>query len=405
MTFMRWLIVLLASNVVGCARLQARRNNDVRSGYTVVLGQVRSADAPSGQRWAVLYKKGRHGWVRYSQFTFTRTWSFEFLCNAGTYRLVAFVDVDGDGKLGPAEPRVESDKLIEVAPGRHITNLHVSLAHGLKPVDFPVELPDPDRAFARHLVDLHVGDVASLDDARFGAEAGQLGYWQTAEFVKRHGMGISFLQPWEPGKTPVLFVHGAEGHPSEFTDFINGLDRTRFQPWVLSYASGAPLQVSSLMAQQLLEQLRERHHFESLHVVAHSMGGLLARDFITQLSHSAASRYVSTFVTFSSPWGGVAMAKVGVESAPSFVASWADVATDSDFLTTALERPLLARHYLFFSFEGGNGTDGVIALSSLLEERAQQQASLVYGFPATHTSILKNPSAVKLLNDVLLENE
>lgn len=402
---MRWLLVLMALNVVGCARFQARRNNDVRSGYTVVLGQVRADDAPSGQRWVVLYKKGRDGWVRYSQFPFLKTWSFEYLCRAGTYRMVAFVDVDGDRKLGPAEPRVESEKSIDVQPGRHITNVQLTLARDLKPLDFPVELPDPENTYARHLVNLHVGDVAALDNPRFASEAGQLGYWQTAEFVKRHGMGISFLQPYDPKKTPVLFVHGAQGHPSEFTDFINGLDRTRFQPWVLSYASGAPLQVSSLMTQQLLEQLHDRYHFDSMHVVAHSMGGLLARDFVTQLSNSAASRYVSTFVTFSSPWGGVAMAKVGVESAPSFVASWADVATDSEFLTTALERPLLARHYLFFSFEGGTGTDGVIALSSQLEERVQQQASLVYGFPATHTSILKSPSAVKMLNEVLLENE
>ena len=84
---------------------------------------------------------------------------------------------------------------------------------------------------------------------------------------------------------------------------------------------------------------------------------------------------------------------------------WADVAVDSEFLTTMLERPLLPKHYLFFSFEGGSGTDGVVAISSQLDDGVQKQASRVFGVASTHTGILVNPEAAKMLNDVLLSNE
>lgn len=404
MARMRLLLLAVAVSLTGCF-LRAR-NVEERSGYTTMFGQVHAeADAPKGARWLVLYKKGRSGWVRYSQLSFTSTRRFEFLCKAGSYRAVAFIDVDDNRRLDAHEPRVQSDGAIDVLAGRPVIDLELTVGHALDPIDLPVELPDPDRTFARHLINLRLGDQASIDDPRFAAEAGALGYWQTAEFTKRYGMGISFLEPYDPKKTPVLFVHGARGHPGEFTTFIKALDARRFQAWVLSYPSGASLSFNSWLAQELLEALHERYRFESLHVVAHSMGGLLARDFVTQLSSTVTGRYVNTLVTFSTPWGGVAAAKYGLDSAPSVVSSWADVAVDSEFLTTMLERPLLPRHYLFFSYEGGTGSDGVIALSSQLEDGVQQQATKVYGFASTHTSILVNPEAAKMLNDVLLANE
>ncbi|MGV3622943.1 MAG: esterase/lipase family protein [Archangium sp.] len=382
------------------------RNVEERSGYTTVYGTVRAhPETPAGTRWVVLFKKGRSGWARYSQIRFSDVRSFEFLCKAGVYRLVAFVDVDGNNRLDDTEPRVEAAEVIDVQAGNPVIDVRLELEHALTKLDLPIELPDPDQLRMRGVVQLHVGDAANIDDARFNAEAGELGYWQTAEFTKRYGVGISFLEPYDPKKTPVLFIHGARGHPSEFTHFIKALDRKHFQAWVLSYPSGASLSFNSSMAQEMLETLWNRHHFESMHVVAHSMGGLLARDIVTQLASSPTGRYVNTLVTFSTPWGGVVAAKYGVEAAPSVVSSWNDVAVDSEFLNTMLERPLLPKHYLFFSFEGGTGTDGVVAISSQLQDDVQKQASKVFGFASTHTGILTNPEAATMLNDVLLTNE
>lgn len=401
---MRRPLVLCLLLLSGCF-LRAR-NVEERSGYSTVYGTVRAQPGvPEGTRWVVLFKKGRSGWVRYSQIRFSDVRSFEFLCRGGVYRLVAFVDVDGNHKLDDGEPRVEAADPIEVLPGKPIIDVRLELGHALTRLELPVVLPHPDQLNMRGVVQLRLGDLATIDDARFGAEAGELGYWQTAEFTKRYGVGISFLEPYDPGKTPVLFIHGARGHPSEFTTFIKALDRSRFQAWVLSYPSGASLSFNSSMAQEMLETLWNRHHFESLHVVAHSMGGLLARDIVTQLASAPTGRYVNTLVTFSTPWGGVAAAKYGVDAAPSVVSSWADVAVDSEFLTTMLERPLLPKHYLFFGYEGGAGTDGVVAISSQLHDDVQKQASKVFGFSSTHTGILLNPEAAKMLNDVLLANE
>lgn len=401
---MRLLLLVIAMSLTGCF-LRAR-NVEERSGYSTVYGTVRAQQGtPEGNRWVVLFKKGRSGWVRYSQIRFSDSRSFEFLCKGGVYRLVAFVDVDGNNRLDDHEPRVEAADTIEVLAGKPIIDVRLELGHALTKLELPVVLPDPDQLNMRGVVQLRLGDLAAIEDARFGADAGELAYWQTAEFTKRYGVGVSFLEPYDAKKTPVLFVHGARGHPSEFTTFIKALDHSRFQAWVLSYPSGASLSFNSSMVQEMLETLWSRHHFDSLHVVAHSMGGLLARDVVTQLASSPTGRYVNTLVTFSTPWGGVAAAKYGVEAAPSVVSSWADVAVDSEFLTTMLERPLLPKHYLFFSFEGGSGTDGVVAISSQLDDGVQKQASKVFGFASTHTSILLNPDAAKMLNDVLLSNE
>ena len=398
---MRWLGLLVMLCCAGCASLRARRYNDVRSGYTTVSGLVRvKAGAPAGDRWVVLYKKGRRGWVRYSVLGFLDARRFDYLCRAGEYRLVAFVDVDGDRRLGVSEPRVELPS-IEVNAGRPVWGLLAELGADVTPVSSPVELPDAEETWARHLIYEHVGDLAKLDDTRLGEEAGELGYLNTAAFLKRYGLGVSFLQPYDPTKTPVVFVHGARGHPSEFSQLIDGLDRQRFQPWVVSYPSGASLTYASEMLQRVLELLQRQLHFNALHVVAHSMGGLVARDAVAQLP----GRWVTSLVTFSTPWGGGARANLGLQAAPTVVSSWADIAAGSDFIDAALDRPLLPRHYLFFSFEGGSGTDGVVELKSQLAPEVQQQATRVYGLAATHTSILRSPEAAALLNEVLLESE
>ena len=62
--------------------------------------------------------------------------------------------------------------------------------------------------------------------------------WEPFAFVEDGGTGIHFLQPYDPDKVPVLFVHGINGAPRDFTALIQNLDQSRYQPWVLSYPSG-----------------------------------------------------------------------------------------------------------------------------------------------------------------------
>lgn len=60
------------------------------------------------------------------------------------------------------------------------------------------------------------GERADLSDTRFGARSGRLGYFDVYTFAWNVGPGISFLEPYDEDKVPVLFIHGATGHASEF---------------------------------------------------------------------------------------------------------------------------------------------------------------------------------------------
>jgi len=78
--------------------------------------------------------------------------------------------------------------------------------------DLPIFLSrDPaeqDRVslFARSVA----GEVTRLDDPRFAPEIGVEGMWQYYDFLLEGRPGIYFLEPYDPTKIPVLFVHGTE---------------------------------------------------------------------------------------------------------------------------------------------------------------------------------------------------
>ena len=104
------------------------------------------------------------------------------------------------------------------------------------------------------------------------------------------------------------------------------------QPWVFLYPSGAALPEVSLFLTDTIASLRLRHGFERMAVVAHSMGGLVARDFILLHHERSVRDPVDLFVSISTPWGGVPSAAAGAARSPFVVPSWRDVAPGSPFL-------------------------------------------------------------------------
>ncbi len=58
---------------------------------------------------------------------------------------------------------------------------------------------------------------------------------------------------------------------------IGQLGQSRFQPWIVSYPSGLRLSWLARGVFQFLEVLHRQYGFDELHVVAHSMGGLVSR--------------------------------------------------------------------------------------------------------------------------------
>ena len=57
----------------------------------------------------------------------------------------------------------------------------------------------------------------------------------------------------------------------EFTSLVEGLDRTRFQPWFFFYPSGLPLEQSAAVLSSILEVAVQDLGLHRVAIVAHSM--------------------------------------------------------------------------------------------------------------------------------------
>jgi hypothetical protein len=102
-----------------------------------------------------------------------------------------------------------------------------------------------------------------------------------------HRSGLLFYEPYDPNRTPVLFVHGLMSSPHVWLQVVNELNadpgfRRRYQIWSYFYPTGAPIGANALALRQALAGVAERHPLRrNLVVVGHSMGGILTRMQIT----------------------------------------------------------------------------------------------------------------------------
>ena len=96
-------------------------------------------------------------------------------------------------------------------------------------------------------------------------------------------------RPYEPGKIPVIFVHGLVSSPRAWVKTINELENTplidsRYQFWVFLYPTGLPIPSSARRLRESLERVRNvvdpTHSDPALDrtvLVGHSMGGVLSK--------------------------------------------------------------------------------------------------------------------------------
>jgi pimeloyl-ACP methyl ester carboxylesterase len=102
-------------------------------------------------------------------------------------------------------------------------------------------------------------------------------------------MGLYMVQPYEPGKIPVVMVHGLWSSPMTWVEMFNDLRshqqiRQRYQFWFYLYPTGQPFWLSAAQFRRDLAAVREvvdPQHLEpaldQMVLVGHSMGGLVSR--------------------------------------------------------------------------------------------------------------------------------
>ncbi|HWN93863.1 MAG TPA: alpha/beta fold hydrolase [Methylomirabilota bacterium] len=256
-----------------------------------------------------------------------------------------------------------------------------------------------------------LGEITTLADARFSPENGSHGLWEPASSLNEQGIGIYFLERYDPARVPVLFVHGAGGTPRDWSSFAEKFDRKQYQLWFYSYPSGLRLENCAAMLEKGVGRLQAQYGFERLHVVAHSMGGLVSRRFliINVLDHH--QPWVRKFVTIATPWRGHEAAALGVKRAPATVPSWIDMQTDSDFTRRLFAQSLApqVQHSLAFTY-GGRGSlilpesnDGTVSVDSQLKAETQSAATRVRGFNENHVSVLHSPDVIRWVEAAVSE--
>ncbi len=68
-----------------------------------------------------------------------------------------------------------------------------------------------------------------------------------------------------------------------------------------AYPSGVRLESAAKGAANLMDRLKECYEFQKSHVVAYSMGGLVARRFAQMVENERKGKYVESRTTISTP--------------------------------------------------------------------------------------------------------
>ena len=103
-------------------------------------------------------------------------------------------------------------------------------------------------------------------------------------------IGLYFLQPYDPDRIPLVFVHGLFSTPWTWVETINGVQadpeiRKHYQFWIFAYPTGNPILYSALRLREELakaDQLYPNH--KPYVVVGHSMGGMLTHDQVVTVN-------------------------------------------------------------------------------------------------------------------------
>ena len=389
------LALLAAASLGGCKLVELQKENVEYSSATVLAGRI-SAGAWQGpvSVAAIRHVKGKA--IVQHDVWLHETGGFDLVVPDGEYTLVAFGDRDNDGRPDDDAPAGRYTGTIRVEGAGLIMALNIPLQPGAAP-QVRAELPAHYRRAARFST--APGALANLDAPQFSAESGKRGYWAPMEYFRTQGGNVYFIEPYDPARTPVLFVHGATGSAQDFRYFIEHLDRSRYQPWIYQYPSGAPLEAMAHLLYWKLLNLQLRYQFTRLDVVAHSMGGLVARRFL--LDHAADFPQLNQFVSIATPWGGQRSAALGVIHSPAVIPSWRDLQPGGPYLNSLFSRPLPPgiQYTLMFGHLAGEGllrepSDGTILVSSQLRPEARHDAALVMGFDESHAGILSSAEVV-----------
>lgn len=159
--------------------------------------------------------------------------------------------------------------------------------------DFRLEFYDPLNAASTIQLGERSVDLARDLSAPIAYQVSQQGDSWWAEFVRpgnpEEKDRLYMIEPYQPGKIPVVFVHGLLSDPLTWANLANDLRSTpeimdRYQFWDFRYTTGEPFLTSAAELREQLASIRKVYDpcgqepaFSQMVLVGHSMGGLVAK--------------------------------------------------------------------------------------------------------------------------------
>lgn len=410
------LLSVLALLLSGCANFRKLgRDLHFMEETVIISGQIKNAsDYKSVRAFIVDWdrEKQKIKSVDYTEVKGLGVFGF-FVEKSDDLYLMAWADTNGNDQFDQGEPAwISEDENGRIAPIRYNPDGPEAIAALRRDYKYPENLVVPAREFYAGRkrsevktgweIPINMGEVAKINEPRFSPESAQAGYWEPAGYPMKAGIGIYFTEKYDPNRTPVVFVHGAAGSPTDFDTMLRKFDRKRFQLWFYHYPSGRRLEQMGGGLDRGLRLLQSHYGFRKVHVVAHSMGGLVSRRAILD-NMKAETPCIGRFVSISSPFGGQEFAATGVKRAPSVVPSWRDIEPGSEFIEEIFDDRLGGdvEHLLLYGDKASSGwglpkeNDGTVSVKSMTYEPAVKDAVRTKGYREDHMSILSNPDVIR----------
>lgn len=398
------LTCLLLSVLSGCFLERAEQQAAEVEGAGTIKGTVKVTSDQKGSVIVLRYREVNGIFVQEERLMASSKGTYRFDVRPGDHFVAAFIDTNRDGLYQPGEHGFY-----------HLDPLTVTVQSGeivtVDPMTISGDPPEPpeDRVVVHedtlksHIS--NIGKVVPLADPKFDRKHYSMGMWRPVDFVEQVGAGLFMLQDFEEDKLPVVFVHGISGGPHDWESAIQAIDREQFQPWVLYYPSGIPLDIVARYFVQAIELMKNQYGFDRFAVAAHSMGGLVTRSFVKKFvelypEQTDSLRFV---LTVNSPIGGLKSAQKGVNLSPVVVPSWRDITPDSEFVQGLLEWswPAEVPYHLVFSYKDGSSGDGTVSLNSQIPWSLQAEAVRTYGFNDDHVGTLDDETFLALFARIL----
>jgi len=411
-----FLITLAASGLIvsSCAIKDLKEDLDtVKETYGYLKGRVAGPDDGSAILVG-LFENEQDGMSIVKVRTVSEGEPFYVLVPKADYTLLAFADTNGDFAYQAGEPATRIDEptinwfsTMERQERVDYTALEIQQVELTsatvldQQLDFSLsalrENSDTARNFLR---------IVSWDDDAFSAENMELGMWKPGAFQEKIGYGLYVLEEIDPTQKTILLVHGIYDTPRRFETLASAIPDD-YQLLLFHYPSAFPLEYTSYVLNEALDELIRRYQIPQLDVIAHSMGGLVSKGMMYQADEKLLQR-TRLFISMASPFGGHTAAATGLKWSPVIAPVWWAMAPGSDYLQIidGVDLTQGPNHHLIYTYSHEAGgereeDDGVVTVESQLNESAQRNAIATYGVADSHVGVVTNPCTAALVPAIL----